>query len=46
MEVQQDAACLVGIERLILATYDGHETGVSEDNIDGGFIVNGEDEPA
>jgi hypothetical protein len=24
----------------ILATYDGHETGVSEDNIDGGFIVN------
>ncbi len=25
----------------ILATYDGHETGVSEDNIDGGFIVNG-----
>lgn len=26
----------------VLATYDGHETGVSEDNIDGGFIVNGE----
>ena len=24
----------------ILATYDGHETGVSEDNIDGGGIVN------
>ena len=24
----------------ILATYDGHETGVSEDNIDGGFVVN------
>jgi len=24
----------------ILATYDGYETGVSEDNIDGGFIVN------
>jgi hypothetical protein len=26
---------------LILATYDLHETGVSEDNIDGGTIVNG-----
>jgi|GEM_PF-158269 hypothetical protein len=26
----------------ILATYDGHDTGVSEDNIDGGFIVNKE----
>ena len=25
---------------IILATYDGHETGVSEDNIDGGFVVN------
>ncbi len=24
----------------VLATYDGHETGVSEDNIDGGFVVN------
>jgi len=24
----------------LLATYDGHETGVSEDNIDGGFVVN------
>jgi len=24
----------------ILATYDGHDTGVSEDNIDGGFVVN------
>ena len=24
----------------ILCTYDGHETGVSEDNIDGGFVVN------
>ena len=24
----------------ILATYDGHETGVTEDNIDGGFVVN------
>ncbi|NLX56542.1 MAG: hypothetical protein GXY58_15650 [Planctomycetaceae bacterium] len=24
----------------ILATYDGRETGVSEDNIDGGFVVN------
>lgn len=24
----------------ILATYDGHETGVSEDNIDGRFVVN------
>ncbi len=24
----------------ILATYDGHATGVSEDNIDGGFVVN------
>jgi len=24
----------------ILATYDGHETGVSEDNLDGGFVVN------
>ena len=26
----------------ILATYDAHETGVSEDNIDGGFIVCGD----
>ncbi len=25
----------------LLATYDGHETGFSEDNIDGGCIVNG-----
>lgn len=25
----------------LLATYDGHDNGVSEDNIDGGFIVNG-----
>ncbi len=24
----------------ILATYDGHATGVSEDNLDGGFVVN------
>ncbi len=24
----------------ILATYDGHETGVSEDNLDGNFVVN------
>ena len=24
----------------ILATYDGHDTGVSEDNLDGGFVVN------
>jgi hypothetical protein len=24
----------------ILATYDGHDTGVSEDKIDGGFVVN------
>ncbi len=28
--------------QLILQTYDGHETGVSEDNIDGGIIVNGD----
>ncbi|HZM05726.1 MAG TPA: malectin domain-containing carbohydrate-binding protein [Candidatus Saccharimonadales bacterium] len=27
--------------QLILQTYDGHETGVSEDNIDGGILVNG-----
>jgi hypothetical protein len=27
--------------QLILQTYDAHETGVSEDNIDGGIIVNG-----
>lgn len=27
--------------QLILQTYDVHETGVSEDNIDGGVIVNG-----
>jgi hypothetical protein len=27
---------------VILATYDIHETGVSEDNIDGGTIVNGD----
>jgi len=25
---------------MVLQTYDGHETGVSEDNIDGGLIVN------
>ena len=27
--------------QFILQTYDGHETGVSEDDIDGGIIVNG-----
>jgi len=27
--------------QIILQTYDGHETGVSEDDIDGGIIVNG-----
>jgi len=27
--------------QFILQTYDGHETGVSEDNIEGGIIVNG-----
>lgn len=28
--------------QMVLQTYDGHETGVSEDNIDGGTIVNGD----
>ncbi|MHC1768544.1 MAG: malectin domain-containing carbohydrate-binding protein [Verrucomicrobiia bacterium] len=28
--------------QLVLQTYDAHESGVSEDNIDGGIIVNGE----
>lgn len=27
---------------MVLQTYDGHETGVSEDNIDGGVLVNGD----
>ena len=27
--------------QMILQTYDIHETGVTEDNIDGGIIVNG-----
>lgn len=28
--------------QLILQTYDAHETGVTEDNLDGGIIVNGD----
>jgi hypothetical protein len=28
--------------QMVLATYDAHETGVTEDNIDGGIIVNGD----
>jgi hypothetical protein len=31
----------LGYRQLVLQTYDIHETGVSEDNIDGGIIVNG-----
>lgn len=32
----------LAVRKLVLATYDVHETGVSEDNIDGGVIVNGD----
>ena len=40
--VQADSAWARELARRmqILATYDGHDTGVSEDNIDGGFVVN------
>jgi len=31
----------MAVRQLILQTYDAHETGVTEDNIDGGIIVNG-----
>jgi hypothetical protein len=30
----------LGYRQLVLQTYDGHESGVTEDNIDGGVIVN------
>ena len=32
----------LAVRQLILATYDVHDTGVTEDNIDGGVIVNGD----
>lgn len=31
----------MALRQLILQTYDVHETGVTEDNIDGGIVVNG-----
>jgi hypothetical protein len=38
-----DAWCReLAYRMMVLQTYDGHETGVSEDNIDGGVIVNGD----
>ncbi|MDB6059413.1 MAG: Di-glucose binding within endoplasmic reticulum [Verrucomicrobiales bacterium] len=41
--VEADDAWLreLGYRQLILQTYDAHESGVTEDNIDGGVIVNG-----
>ncbi len=39
-EAQSPWAAELARRMQILATYDGHETGVSEDNIDGGFVVN------
>ena len=32
----------LAFRQLVLATYDAHDTGVSEDNIDGGVVVNGD----
>ncbi len=40
VEAQDAWATELARRMQILATYDGHETGVSEDNIDGGFVVN------
>jgi hypothetical protein len=40
-EAQDQWAREVGYRQLILQTYDVHENGVTEDNIDGGVIVNG-----
>lgn len=42
--VQADSAWgrELAARQLVLQTYDIHETGVSEDNIDGGVIVNGD----
>jgi hypothetical protein len=40
VEARSDWAREIARRMIILATYDGHETGVSEDNIDGGFVVN------
>ncbi|HOX59848.1 MAG TPA: malectin domain-containing carbohydrate-binding protein [Candidatus Paceibacterota bacterium] len=31
----------MAVRQLILQTYDAHDTGITEDNIDGGIIVNG-----
>ena len=39
-EAQDPWATELARRMQILATYDGHETGVSEDSIDGGFVVN------
>ena len=40
VEAQDPWAIELARRMQILATYDGHEIGVSEDNIDGGFVVN------
>ena len=40
VEAKSEWAREIARRMQILATYDGHETGVSEDNIDGGFVVN------
>ncbi len=40
VEAESPWAREIARRMIILATYDGHETGVSEDNIDGGFVVN------
>lgn len=42
--VQADSAWAreLAYRQMVLATYDAHETGVTEDNIDGGIIVNGD----
>lgn len=41
IETQDQWAREVGYRQLVLQTYDAHENGVTEDNIDGGVIVNG-----
>ncbi len=41
VEADSEWAREIARRSLILATYDVHETGYSEDNIDGGVIVNG-----
>lgn len=41
VEADDEWARELGYRQLLLQTYDVHENGVSEDNIDGGIIVNG-----